>query len=305
MIKKSVDLLKKSNKSLNKEEVSSLNTLRILNGKTLSYLNRARTGEILKNLHEAEFSVFSQWGDDGIIEFLVQYLKIEQKTFIEFGVESYLEANTRFLLVNNNWKGLIMDGSEKNIAYVREDEISWKYDLTAIPVFVTKENINYLISENGFGGEIGLLHIDIDGNDYWIWKKISCISPIIVIVEYNSIFGCEKPWSIPYDEKFYRTNYHHSNLFYGASLLSLCDLAAEKGYYFVGCNSSGNNAYFIRKDKISGLKPLAVNEGYVMSKFRESRDKQGNLTFIGGEDRLREIKGLEIYNTRTNQKETI
>jgi hypothetical protein len=305
MIKKSVDVLKKFIKSLKSEEVSSLNTLRILNGKTLSYLNRARTQEILKNLHEAEFSVFSQWGDDGIIEFLVQYLKIEQKTFIEFGVESYLEANTRFLLVNNNWKGLIMDGSEKNIAYVREDEISWKYDLTAVPVFVTKENINSLISENGFGGEIGLLHIDIDGNDYWIWKEISCISPIIVIVEYNSIFGYEKPWSTPYDEKFYRTNYHHSNLFYGTSLLSLYDLATEKGYHFVGCNSSGNNAYFIRKDKISGLKPLAINEGYVMSKFRESRDKQGNLTFIGGEDRLREIKGLEIYNTRTNQKETI
>ena len=217
-------------------------------------INRSQTSDIIDNLHLSEFKVFSQFGDDGIIQFLIDYLKIENKTFIEFGVENYKEANTRFLLINNNWKGLIMDGSEKNMNQVQQEDIYWRYDINALAAFITKDNINSLIINNGFEGEIGLLHIDIDGNDYWIWKEINCIQPIIVIVEYNSIFGCENSWSIPYDKDFYRTNYHYSNLYYGASLLSLCDLAEEKGYYFIGCNSNGNNAYFVRKDKISGLR---------------------------------------------------
>src|SRR6476646_5384843 len=73
------------------------------------------TDRFAENIQAAEFRVFSQWNDDGIIQFLINYLDIDQKTFIEFGVENYREATTRFLLENNNWKGLILDGSKKNI----------------------------------------------------------------------------------------------------------------------------------------------------------------------------------------------
>jgi len=258
-----------------------------------------------KNIQDYEFKVYSQWGDDGIIQFLVNYLDIDQKIFIEFGVENYKEANTRFLLINNNWSGLIIDGTEENIKSVKAEDLYWRYNLQAKTAFITKENINQLILDSGINGEIGLLHIDIDGNDYWVWKEISVISPVIAIIEYNSVFGKDHPWTIPYDKNFNRTRKHYSNLYFGSSLLSLYDLAKEKGYIFIGCNSNGNNAYFIRNDKIKDLVPLKPEDGFVVSQFRESRDINGNLTYISGINRIKAIKGMPVLNIRTNKLEKI
>jgi hypothetical protein len=279
----------------------------VLTGRLFAQINKSREREIINDIHLSEFKVFSQWGDDGMIQFLINYLDIPKKAekFVEFGVENYTEANTRFLLINNNWQGLIMDGSDENMNYVKQDDIYWRYQLEAKSAFVTRENINDLLTESGMTGEIGLLHIDIDGNDYFVWQSINVLNPIIVIVEYNSVFGSEKPWSVAYDKGFIRSNYHYSNLYWGTSLLSLCDLAKEKGYGFIGCNSNGNNAFFVRKDKLKDLKILTAQEGFVMSKFRESRDKEGKLTYVSGTQRLDIIKEMDIYNTRTLQIEKI
>jgi hypothetical protein len=256
---------------------------------------------VLGDLQRAEFKVFSQWGDDGIIQFLVNYLEIEPRIFVEFGVENYREANTRFLLLNDNWRGLVLDGSEKNVRQIRQDRIYWQHDLTAQAAFVTAENINNLLKINDFEGLIGLLHIDIDGNDYWVWKAIEVVQPVLVIVEYNSVFGAERAWTTPYDPAFFRTRYHSSNLCYGASLAALCDLATAKGYAFVGSNSHGNNAYFVRRDHLRDLRPLSAQEGYVESKFRESRDPSGQLSYLGGAARLEALRGLQVFDTRANQ----
>lgn len=132
-------------------------------------INQMKFQDIYENIQHAEFKVSSQFGEDGIIQYLVHHLGIETKTFIEFEVENYTESNTRFLLMNNNWKGLVIDGSKENIDYIKNDSIYWKYDLTATCAFVDKENINNIFLENNFSGEIVLLSIDIDGNDYWIW----------------------------------------------------------------------------------------------------------------------------------------
>lgn len=261
--------------------------------------------ENIKNLQDYEFQVYSQWGDDGIIQFLVSYLDINDKRFVEFGVENFKECNTRFLLINNNWTGLVMDGSDANVREIKNEEVYWQYNLTARAEFITAENINDLLSKNGFAGEIGLLHIDIDGNDYWVWKAIQVSNPIIVIVEYNSVFGFDKPWTIPYRPDFKRTDFHLSNLYFGASILSFCDLAEEKGYVFIGCNSNGNNAYFIRKDKQKELKVKSLPEGYVLSQFSESRNESGQLTFVRGDKRLEIIKGLPVFNTRKSVIENI
>lgn len=282
-----------------------LNTLLLINAKILRKQNQKNVDSILNNLQESEYKVFSQHGDDGIIQFLVDYLEIKNKTFIEFGVENYLEANTRYLLIENNWTGLIMDGSKKNIDFVQSDHIYWKYNLTAVDAFITKENINNLIKSNGFEGEIGLLHIDIDGNDYWIWETIDVVSPIILILEYNSLFGAENTWTIPYSADFFRTNAHFSNLYYGASLASLVDLSEKKGYIFIGCNSAGNDAFFVKREFAKNLKTKTCQEGYVESKFRESRDSKGNLTFLNKEKQLELIKGLPIVNTQTMKTEAI
>jgi hypothetical protein len=113
------------------------------------------------------------------------------------------------------------------------------------------------------------------------------------------------PWTVPYDPAFRRTRYHASNLVYCSSVTSLCDLADEKGYEFVGRNSAGNNAYFIHKAYLGDLRALSPEEGYVESKFSESRDHQGNGTFLSGSDRMRSIRGVKVFNTRTGTLKTV
>lgn len=259
-------------------------------------ITQMKSQGMYENIHDAEFKVFSQFGDDGIIQYLVYHLGIDTKIFIEFGVENYTESNTRFLLMNNNWKGLVIDGSMENIDYIKNDSIYWKYDLTAVCAFVDKENINEIFLKNNFSGDIGLLSIDIDGNDYWVWEAIDVVNPVLVIIEYNSVFGNTDAITVPYDPKFMRTQAHYSNLYFGASLKALCFLAEKKGYAFIGSNSIGNNAFFVKTDKICNLKQLSVQRGYVKSNFRESRDLQGYLTHISGDERMNIIKGLFVYD---------
>lgn len=276
---------------------------RLLLGKHLANENSKRRK--INSLKEVEFQVFSQFGDDGIIQYLINKLKISREIFIELGVGDYKESNTRFLLMNNNWSGLVVDSSLENIQRLTKENIFWRYDLKALPIFITRKNVNKVIKTQGFNGEIGLLHIDLDGNDYWIWKEITVIKPVIVILEYNSVFGTKRPITIPYKENFRRTVAHYSNLYWGSSLPALCLLSKRKGYVFIGCNSAGNNAYFVRKDSLGRLKSLKPKEGYIESKYRESRDKESKLTYLSGKERLKAIKGLPIYNINTNKVEKL
>jgi len=265
-------------------------------------IDNIKNKRIVNNLAEVEFKVFSQFGEDGIIQYLINNIPIKNKIFIEFGVENYKESNTRFLLINNNWKGLLIDSDEKSINYIKNDDIYWKHDIKAVCELITKENINSIFSSNGFEGDIGLLSIDIDGNDYWIWEAIEVVNPRIVICEYNSVFGCKDAVTIPYEPNFNITKAHFSNLYFGASLLALCYLANKKGYIFIGCNNAGNNAFFVRKDFASTFKKINIKDGYVYAKFRQSRDKKGKLTYISGKNKKRIIENLEVYNIKTGKK---
>ncbi|MGV0052800.1 hypothetical protein ACRU43_26610 [Mycobacterium colombiense] len=275
---------------------------RALIGKGLAW--QVRDLKSINDFSEVEFSVFSQFGDDGIIQWLTNRLSGIDKTFVEFGVDDYQEANTRFLLVNNNWSGLVMDSSSRNIDGIKRDPISWRHDLQSKCAFITAENVDQLLLDHGFQGDIGLLHIDIDGNDYWVWRALTAVRPAIAIIEYNSVFGADRSITIPYDPKFNIWGFFN-NLYYGASLPALCDLAASKGYDFVGSNSAGNNAYFVRSDLPHGLNPLTATEGYVLSKFAASTDKKGRLTHLRGEQRLASIRGLPVINTRTGDTEEL
>jgi hypothetical protein len=280
-----------------------LEILKLLMGKTLA--NQVKQHGVYDDIQDAEFSVFSQFGDDGIIQYLVHQINPANQTFIEFGTQNYRESNTRFLLMNNNWKGLIIEGDPGCIESVKQEPVYWKYDLTAVNHFIDKDNINRIFMENGFSGEIGLLSIDIDGNDYWIWESINSVDPVMVVAEYNGMFGPDYAITIPYDPQFYRTTAHYSNLYWGCSLKALCLLAERKGYVLAGTNSNGNNAHFIRKDKVGDLIPAGIQAGYTESRFRESRDQQGNLTYLSGSGRLRMIKDMKVYNIESGTLETI
>ena len=199
----------------NKNIINEIEDLKFQNGcLLLTNSQQEQSNKILDH----EFKVFSQWGEDGIISYLVNNLDIENNFFIEFGVANYLESNTRFLLKKFNWSGLILDSSQSNIEYIKKDKIYWQYDIKALCQFITRENINKIFLENISQKNIGLLSIDIDGNDYWVWESITTVDPSIVVIEYNSIFGISKNYVVPYKENFERNKAHYSNLYYGASL---------------------------------------------------------------------------------------
>jgi hypothetical protein len=248
----------------------------------------------ISDLCEVEFQVFSQFGDDGIIDYLTGIIPFPNKTFIEFGVEDYRESNTRFLLINKYWSGLVIDGSEENIKKIKSEQFYNFYDIEAVCSFITKENINGILMKSGFHEEIGILSIDIDGNDFWIWKEINSIRPIIFICEYNSLFGFDKELTIPYDEQFVRGNNFKFN-FYGTSLRAVTKLSTEKGYTLIGSNSAGNNVYFIRNDymKYIPFSGKKVEEVYKVASFTEAWEEGEALR---GSKKFRSINGLPIYN---------
>ena len=245
---------------------------------------------------DREFRVFSQWGEDGIIQYLIRHVPIGRKLFVEFGVENYQESNTRFLLTNNHWAGLVIDGSASNIEFVKRDTIYWATNLKAEQAFVTAENINGILRAAGIAGDIGLLSVDIDGNDYWLWEAIDSISPRIVICEYNSHFGPDARVSTPYDPAFVRDSAHFSKIYYGASLAALNSLAQAKGYSLVASNGAGNNAFFARNDVRGSLPVLSCAQAYRRPVFREYHDENGKLTFEDFDTRLRHIGHLPVYD---------
>ena len=270
--------------------------LKRLTGRLLANQVRATA----KSFREAEFKVFSQFGDDGIIQYLIDRLDIptELATFVEFGVQDYSESNTRFLLLNNNWRGLVMDGDKGSMEGLKTRDMYWRHDLTALCRWIDRDNINAILAESDFSGPLGILSIDIDGNDYWVWQRIEAVKPVIVIVEYNSVFGARQAITVPYDPAFNRTKAHYSNLYWGASLPALASLGRSKGYAFVGSNLAGNNAYFVHESYIDrgGIVALTPEQSYVESRFRESRDERGRLTYLGGAARRKMIAGMPVYD---------
>jgi len=264
-----------------------------------------RAAPHLPCLDRAEFCAFSQWGEDGIIDWLIERLPEIPNSFVEFGVENYRESNTRLLLQLRNWRGLVMDGSSANIRDIQSQDIYWRYGLTAKCAFIDKDNINDLLVEEGFRGQIGLLSVDIDGNDYWVWQAITVVDPAIVVCEYNAVLGDRYALTVPYQADFQRTRAHHSNLYFGASLLALKSLASSKGYTFVGTTSTGCNAFFVRND-LAGTITSALGETCAFpSMIREARDQQGRLLFLNGEERSRLIADLPLVDLERNEFTTL
>jgi hypothetical protein len=278
----------------------------LLQGRIASWLVREKTS--ITSLRDVEFRVFSQFGEDGIVDWIIERSQIPDHlhTFIEFGVERYEEANTRFLLENRNWRGLVIDGNRELETQLRQSSLAVRHALAARSAFVTRENINKIFAECGFSGEIGLLSIDIDGNEYWIWEAIESVDPVITVCEYNAVLGDQYPIVIPYDPAFTRTLSNYFNLYYGASISALLSLAKRKGYTFVGSNSAGNNAFFIRDDYASRFgRTVIASVAAAPSKFRESRDASNRLSFAEGKERQTLISSLPVINIESGERMTI
>ena len=202
-----------------------------------------------KKLSRFDRQVFSQNGEDGIIEEIFKRIGTTNKYFAEFGASTDgLENNTANLLLDG-WKGLWIEAELKHVNQIRErfQLVVENHQLTVNNAFVDAENIERLFKEANVPSEFDFLSIDIDGNDYWIWKAITKYRPRVVCIEYNAIHGDTRKWVMAYNPKHV---WDGSN-YYGASLKSYELLAREKGYSLVGCDFTGGNAFFVREDCVS------------------------------------------------------
>ena len=206
------------------------------------------------NVNFFEKKIYSQNGEDGILEFIFEKIGITNKFFVEFGVEDGKECNTR-LLAEKGWCGLCMD------AVYQSDNIKKE--------FVTAENIEELFRKYNVPTTFDLLSVDIDYNDYWVWKSIVNYFPNVVVIEYNASYPPNESRVVPYDphRKWDQTNY------FGASLLALNNLGKSKGYRLIGCESCGVNAFFCKNELANNIFPeKTVKEVFMPPKYGEIID---------------------------------
>ena len=187
---------------------------------------------------------------------------------------------------------------------VKNNPFFWRYDLNLKTAFIDKENINDLLEYSNFSN-IGLLHIDLDGNDYWILDSLDIdkYSPDILILEYNSNFGPDRFITVPYDPLFSCIDAHYSGQYFGASISALDSLARQKGYYFIGSNSAGNNAYFLKNEFLDTIPSKRIDECFITAKFRDERNQNGELLFSSRQSSIRAIRGMPVFNVKTKKIE--
>ena len=254
-------------------------------------------------LEDAENKIFSQNGEDGIIDFIVQRLGLRKPTFVEIGVGDYSEANTRLIYEMYYSRGLIVDLVNNFKDKVSINVNLWRGNLNVVERKVTSQNINSLLKEY-FPHPIDLFSIDIDGIDYWIIKELREKISKIFILEYNSIFGSEIEISVPNINNFSRKEYHYSNLCFGASIKAYVKLMDQKGYYLLGVNRLRNNAFFINKDypKLNFFPRIKEIDEKEMTNlnFSESRDQNGHLSYLDKNEGLKQILDCDIVDLSNN-----
>lgn len=209
------------------------------------------------NLSEFERRIYSQNGEDGLLEKIFEVLAIlENGYYVEFGTESGAECNTRYFREMYGWKGLLMDGSHEN------GEINLHREM------VTASNINQLLDKYNTPETFDLLSIDIDFNDFYVWKAIEPrFQPKVVIIEYNASHLPTQDRIVLHNENggWDGTNY------FGASLLALYRLGQDKGYSLVCTDAKGVNAIFIRNDLLDSESFLFQNINDVEALYHPAR----------------------------------
>jgi len=237
----------------------------------------------LSLLSDADVKVYSQWGEDGILDYLCECVGIERPKMIEVGAGNFTECNSRFLVEFRNASATLVDADANLEKFVKESDLYWKTHLYSITDWVSTSNINSIIktATQQMGG-LDIFSLDLDGNDYWILKEANLGDTKVAVVEYNSIFGSEIAVSVPEDERFDRTEKHFSWLYYGANLKAYVDLLESKGLVFVGTNRVRSNAFFVRNDLINRVSieiPTSLSS-FTENKIRESRDEFGRMNHL-------------------------
>lgn len=220
----------------------------------LEFRRLQQSGASLPSFSDIGFQVRSQTDEDGILLYVFALIGTVNKRCVEVCAGDGIECNTANLILHHGWDGLMVDGNADLVArgkaFYRAAPETRCYPPRFVCSWITRDNINQILVDNDFTGEIDLLSLDLDGNDYWIWKAIEVIQPRVVILEYNDILGPNKAWTIRYSDQFQASDYPRTDglpNFGGASLPAFVKLGRQKGYRLIGCNRLQYNAIFIQE----------------------------------------------------------
>jgi len=215
------------------------------------YRQMRSEGKALASLQDAEFRCQSQNGEDGIIHHIFSVIGAINKKAIEICAGNGIECNVANLIINHGWEALLFDGDEGNVARGRDFYSKCQDTFSSPPILVaawiTKDNVDSLVTSRGYSGEIDFLSLDLDGMDYWVWMAIKSISPRLVVLEFNPVWGPALSVAVPYDPDF-RIDYSKTPYYCSASLQAFVKLSSAKGYRLIGVQPLGFNAFFLRND---------------------------------------------------------
>ncbi len=257
----------------------------------------------IKDLNETYFKIFSQDYEDGIIQYFLKSLNIQNVKFVEIGTQDYSESNTRYIFETMRCEGLIIDPTPNLEKKINSILRTWKNTLKIHNDFVNSKNVNEIIQNNSFDKDLDIFSLDIDGIDYWILEKLPDKLSKIFIVEYNPYFGAEKEICAPNIEKFNRFKYHPSGFCWGASLKAIIKLMRKKGYTFVGTNRLNVNAFFICNEFVDKIK-INIPNLSDLSKFTEvkfnvlSKKDKNNVSLKEVEST---INNIEVFDLKSNK----
>ncbi len=265
-------------------------------------LTKERMAEPLA-LENFGYRVYSENDEDGIIQEIFKRIGTSTKEFIEFGVQNGLECNTHFLL-HHGWHGLWLEGDAASCREIRNRfrPVLKNRQLLVVNAFITRKNIEGLIEKNRNCSDSesmpDLLCIDIDGNDWYVWKAIRAIKPRVVCIEYNGKFPPDLSWKQAYNA----AHVWDGTDWQGASLKAMEELGRKKGYVLVGTNLTGANAFFVREDLYTEEKfPAGTGAEKLYNPYRKKRlkfDAPGHAAgyCLAGQ---RENKGiLDYYDSK-------
>ena len=202
------------------------------------------------SLAETGFRVFSQFEEDGKLLFIFSKIGVKHESFIEIGSDDGLNSNCANLALNFQWHGVFMDANPLSISrgqyFYKRYPHPYGYKPKFICAKITRENINDLIRQAGYSGQVDLLSIDIDGNDYWIWDAITAVRPRVVVIETHIDFGM-RDIVVPYNPDYAFPGVHPQ--YHGASAVAMVKLGKKKGYRLIGANTLGFNFIFLADEE--------------------------------------------------------
>jgi len=220
-------------------------------GPRTGFLARTRRwlGPPFAGINDYEYKVRSQNGEDGILAALFRSLGTSRGYGVEFGVGDGSECNLAHLVKDRGWWGLMMEADRHSFERLREEYRSVP-NVTAANEVVAAENVAALFARYQVPVTFDLLSIDVDGNDYWIWRALGAYRPQVVVIEYNAAHPPPEKWVMEYNPR----HRWDGTTYYGASLTSLTALGRQLGYALVGTDMRGVNAFFVSRDALQRVR---------------------------------------------------